>query len=95
MKGILIIRLVMFALAIPTSVFGLQLMGTKVVGQQLGCIVDNTNAEMTWFSDVELGNVNPTQGLEKMSTDLSTCVKDIDPRKGTIKFAMEQYQRYH
>lgn len=85
----------MFALAIPTSVFGMQLMMTKVVAQQAGCLVDNANAATTWFSDVELGNVNPAQGLAKMSTDLSTCVKDIDPRKGTIKFVREQYQRYH
>lgn len=70
-------------------------MGAKVITQQIGCLVDNTNAATTWLSEVDLGNSNPAQGLTNMKTELSTCVKEIDPRKGTIEFANEQYQRYH
>jgi hypothetical protein len=93
MRSRIILSLIGVVLSIPTSVFGLQWMGAKLVTQQVGCLVDSTNAQTTWFTGLEQGN--PAEEMTKMRNDLKTCVEGIDARKGTIEFAKEQYKRYH
>lgn len=89
----MILKLIGAVLLIPTSVWGWQWMGAKLVTQQVGCLVDNSNATTSWLTGVEQGN--PAEELTKMNNEFKTCVEGIDPRKGTIEFAKEQYKRYH
>ena len=65
-------------------------MGFKVLKQE----VDYTyNATLDWFSCVEQGADG--RGLNNINSNLKSCVKGIDAKKGTIEFAVEQYKRYH
>ncbi|WP_313506771.1 hypothetical protein [Kosakonia sacchari] len=93
LKGRLIIILIGAILGIPTSVIGYQLMGFKVLKQEVDCITDLNDAVRNWSSNVEQGSAG--RELGNINTNLRTCVKGIDAKKSNIDFAMEQYKRYH
>lgn len=93
LKGRLIIMLIGAVLCIPTSIFGYQLMSFKLLKQEADCITDVDDAMLNFLSNVEQSS--GSREMEKINNNLRTCVKDIDPRKGNIEFAVEQYKRYH
>lgn len=93
LKGRLIIILIGAIMGIPTSVIGYQLMGFKVVKQEVDCITDVNDAMLNWFSYVEPDSAG--RELNNINNNLRTCVKGIDANKSNIDFAMEQYKRYH
>lgn len=89
----LIVIVIGALLTIPTSVLGYQLMGFKVLKQEVDCMTDTNDAMLNWLSNVEQGSAS--RELDNISSNLKSCVKGIDARKGTIEFAVEQYKRYH
>jgi hypothetical protein len=48
---------------------------------------------LDWSTSVESNSVGGQ--LNDISSNLKVCVNEIDASKGTIKFAEEQYKRYH
>ncbi|MGZ0799614.1 hypothetical protein ACXNAL_00060 [Kluyvera ascorbata] len=93
LKGRLIIIVIFAMLGIPTSMLGLQWMGFKFLKQELDCITVVNDAMLNLLSNTEQGSLGSE--MNKASNNLRTCVKGIDPRKGNVEFAVDQYKRYH
>ncbi|CAI0827811.1 Uncharacterised protein [Serratia grimesii] len=79
-------------MGVPTSLYGLQWVEFKVLKQQVDCITDVTDAMTGLLSKVKQGAIG--QELDNINSDLLTCTKGINVRKGSIEFAVEQYKRY-
>lgn len=92
-RGRLIVWVVGLTLGIPASVPALQWMQFKFVKQELDCMTDTNDALLNWLSNVEQGSAS--RELDNISSNLKSCVKGIDARKGTIEFAMDQYKRHY
>ncbi|MEG1113352.1 MAG: hypothetical protein RSE65_21900 [Hafnia sp.] len=93
LKERLIIAVFGAIFCVPTSIFGYQLMGFKVLKQEVDCITDVNDAMHNLLSSAELNS--GSRELDNINNNLRTCVKGIDPRKGNLEFAVEQYKRHH
>ena len=93
LKGRLIIAVFGVIFCVPTSIFGYQLMGFKVLKQEVDCVTDVNDAMFNLLSSADLNS--SSRKFENINNNLRTCVKGIDPRKGNIEFAVEQYKRLH
>ncbi|UXY08975.1 hypothetical protein N7922_13850 [Kosakonia sp. ML.JS2a] len=92
-KGRVIVWVIGLIFGIPTSIYGVQWMQYKFLKQEVDCITDVNDAMLNFLSNVEQGSGSREMG--KINNNLRTCVKNIDPRKGSVEFAVEQYKRYH
>lgn len=92
-KGRVIVWVIGLVFGIPTSIYAVQWMQYKFVKQELDCITDVNDAMLNLLSNTEQGSL--ASEMDKASNNLRTCVKGIDPRKGNVEFAVDQYKRYH
>jgi len=92
-RGRIIIWVIGLVLGVPTSLYGLQWMQFKYLKQEVDCITDVNNATITWLANVEPNSAGSQ--FDVINSNFKSCVKEIDASKGTIKFAEEQYKRYH
>lgn len=92
-KGRVIVWVIGLVFGIPTSIYGVQWMQYKFVKQGVDCITDVNDSMLNLLSNAGQGSLS--REMDKASSNFGTCVKNIDSRKGSIEFVVEQYERYH
>ena len=92
-KGRVIVWVIGLIFGIPTSIYGVQWMQYKFIKQGVDCIADVNDSMLNLLSNAGQGSLS--REMEKASGNFGTCVKNMDPKKGSIEFVLEQYKRYH